>query len=182
MRLLPQATDREVELLVSETNGEFTQPGWVPVHYIHRNLGREELLAYYRAADIALVTPLKDSRVTPNHLTTVRLGVGLAAASGFGWSFSSSGAVGTFSGVYTGGDNDPVDPVAVLHVHEEQHDQRRLRDRDGQHDDVVHRAQVDDDLHPPQVVGHARHTVAAVTRVSTRLAARAATADGLPSA
>jgi archaetidylinositol phosphate synthase len=38
-----------------------------------------------------LVTPLKDSRVTPNHLTTVRLGVGLAAAAAFvpgtyGWS------------------------------------------------------------------------------------------------
>jgi len=27
-----------------------------------------------------LVTPLKNSRVTPNHLTTVRLGVGLAGA------------------------------------------------------------------------------------------------------
>jgi alpha,alpha-trehalose-phosphate synthase [UDP-forming] len=51
---------REVELLVSQINGEFTQPGWVPVHYIHRNLGREELLAYYRAADVGLVTPLKD--------------------------------------------------------------------------------------------------------------------------
>ena len=51
---------REVELLVSQINGEFTEPGWVPVHYIHRNLGREELLAYYRAADIGLVTPLKD--------------------------------------------------------------------------------------------------------------------------
>jgi trehalose 6-phosphate synthase len=51
---------REVELLVSQTNGEFTQPGWVPVHYIHRNLGRDELLAYYRAADIGLVTPMKD--------------------------------------------------------------------------------------------------------------------------
>jgi trehalose 6-phosphate synthase len=51
---------REVELLVSQVNGEFTQPGWVPVHYIHRNLGRDELLAYYRAADIGLVTPLKD--------------------------------------------------------------------------------------------------------------------------
>lgn len=51
---------REVELLVSEINGEFTEPGWVPVHYIHRNLGRDELLAYYRAADIGLVTPLKD--------------------------------------------------------------------------------------------------------------------------
>ena len=38
-----------------------------------------------------LVTPLKDTRVTPNHLTTVRLGVGLAAAAAFlpgtyGWS------------------------------------------------------------------------------------------------
>ena len=51
---------REVELLVSQINGEFTEPGWVPIHYIHRNLGREELLAYYRAADIGLVTPLKD--------------------------------------------------------------------------------------------------------------------------
>ena len=51
---------REVELLVSQINGEYTEPGWVPVHYIHRNLGREELLAYYRAADIGLVTPLKD--------------------------------------------------------------------------------------------------------------------------
>jgi phosphatidylglycerophosphate synthase len=38
-----------------------------------------------------LVTPLKSSRVTPNHLTTVRLAVGLAAAAAFlpgtyGWS------------------------------------------------------------------------------------------------
>ena len=30
-----------------------------------------------------LVTPLKDSRITPNHLTTVRLAVGLAAAAAF---------------------------------------------------------------------------------------------------
>src|SRR5256885_13407642 len=50
----------EVELLVSQINGEFTQPGWVPIHYMHRNLSREELLAYYRAADIALITPLTD--------------------------------------------------------------------------------------------------------------------------
>jgi trehalose 6-phosphate synthase len=50
----------DLELLVSRINGEFTQAGWVPIHYMHRNLGRDELLAYYRAADIALVTPLKD--------------------------------------------------------------------------------------------------------------------------
>jgi trehalose 6-phosphate synthase len=50
----------EIERLVSEINGQFTQPGWVPIHYIFRSLERTELIAYYRAADIALVTPLKD--------------------------------------------------------------------------------------------------------------------------
>ncbi|MFQ5934920.1 MAG: trehalose-6-phosphate synthase [Acidiferrobacterales bacterium] len=50
----------EIEHLVSEINGEFTEPGWVPIHYIFRSLKRDELLAYYRAADVALVTPLKD--------------------------------------------------------------------------------------------------------------------------
>ncbi len=51
---------REVELLVSQINGEFTEAGWVPIHYMHRNLTRKQLLTYYRAADIALVTSLKD--------------------------------------------------------------------------------------------------------------------------
>jgi alpha,alpha-trehalose-phosphate synthase [UDP-forming] len=51
---------REVELLVSQINGEFTEAGWVPIHYMHRNLTRRQLLTYYRAADIALITSLKD--------------------------------------------------------------------------------------------------------------------------
>jgi len=50
----------DIELLVSQINGEFTERGWVPVHYMHRHISRDELLAYYRAADIALITPLKD--------------------------------------------------------------------------------------------------------------------------
>ncbi|CAN5707317.1 trehalose-6-phosphate synthase [soil metagenome] len=50
----------QIERLVSQINGQFGDPGWVPVHYIHRSLARSELLAYYRAAQIALVTPLKD--------------------------------------------------------------------------------------------------------------------------
>ncbi len=51
---------QEIEGLVSRINGEFTEPGWVPIHYLYRHLSRSELLGYYRAADIALVTPLKD--------------------------------------------------------------------------------------------------------------------------
>lgn len=50
-----------IEQLVGEINGEFTRPGgWVPIHYVYRALDRLDLVAYYRAAHIALVTPLKD--------------------------------------------------------------------------------------------------------------------------
>ncbi|HTY49782.1 MAG TPA: CDP-alcohol phosphatidyltransferase family protein [Steroidobacteraceae bacterium] len=43
-----------------------------------------------------LVEPLKDSRVTPNHLTTLRLGVGLAGAAAFvpgTWGWTNLGAL-----------------------------------------------------------------------------------------
>ncbi len=49
-----------IERMVSQVNGQYGDPGWVPIHYLYRSLPRKELLAYYRAADIALVTPLKD--------------------------------------------------------------------------------------------------------------------------
>ena len=50
----------QIQRTVSEINGRYGEPGWVPIHYIHRSLDRLELLAFYRAANIALVTPLKD--------------------------------------------------------------------------------------------------------------------------
>ncbi|GAB4193566.1 MAG: trehalose-6-phosphate synthase [Roseiflexaceae bacterium] len=49
-----------IERLIGEINGQFTRLGWVPVQYVFRSLERNELLAFYRTADIALVTPLKD--------------------------------------------------------------------------------------------------------------------------
>src|SRR5512146_1135296 len=49
-----------LERLISEINGEFGKPGWTPIVYLHRCLSRAELVAMYRAADVALVTPLKD--------------------------------------------------------------------------------------------------------------------------
>jgi len=50
----------EIERLVSEINGEFTRSGWIPVHYIFRHLTRNELLGYYRTAEIAVITPIRD--------------------------------------------------------------------------------------------------------------------------
>src|SRR5687768_15545078 len=60
---IPQYSDlkNQIEQLVGEINGTFMRPGgWVPVWYVYSSLSRSELLAYYRAAHIALVTPLKD--------------------------------------------------------------------------------------------------------------------------
>ncbi len=51
---------REIDEMVGRINGRFSRPEWVPIRYLFRSLPEAELLAYYRAADVALVTPLKD--------------------------------------------------------------------------------------------------------------------------
>jgi trehalose 6-phosphate synthase/phosphatase len=50
----------EIERLVGQINGRYSQVGWVPIHYFYRSLSPTELVAFYRAASIALITPLKD--------------------------------------------------------------------------------------------------------------------------
>jgi len=50
----------EIEGLVSDINGRFGEPGWTPVQYMFRAFERSDLLAYYRAASIALITPIKN--------------------------------------------------------------------------------------------------------------------------
>lgn len=55
------ATLREnIERQVGNLNGRFGEPGRVPVHYLYRNLPLEELMAYYLASDVMIVTPLRD--------------------------------------------------------------------------------------------------------------------------
>ncbi len=49
-----------VDGLVGRINGAFGTPRWVPVHYIYRGLAERELVALYRAADVMVVTPLRD--------------------------------------------------------------------------------------------------------------------------
>jgi trehalose 6-phosphate synthase/phosphatase len=49
-----------VDGLVGRINGAFGTPRWVPVHYIYRGLSEPELVALYRAANVMLVTPLRD--------------------------------------------------------------------------------------------------------------------------
>ena len=49
-----------IERLAGEVNAEFRCPGWEPVKLIHGEWDRNELMAHYRAADVALVTSLRD--------------------------------------------------------------------------------------------------------------------------
>ncbi len=49
-----------IDRLVGDINGRFSTDTWLPVHYRFRSLDRDDLLAHYRACEIALVTPLKD--------------------------------------------------------------------------------------------------------------------------
>src|SRR5438034_4013484 len=49
-----------IDRLVGDINGRFSTSTWLPVQYHFRSLDRDDLLAHYRACEIALVTPLKD--------------------------------------------------------------------------------------------------------------------------
>ncbi len=56
-----QSTLEKINRRVGEINGEFEEAGWTPIKSFHRYLPRQEMLIpYYKAADIALLTPLKD--------------------------------------------------------------------------------------------------------------------------
>ena len=50
----------EVEVTVGRINGDYSALGRAPVHYLHQTFPMEEMAALYRAADVMLVTSLRD--------------------------------------------------------------------------------------------------------------------------
>ncbi|MBC7170402.1 bifunctional alpha,alpha-trehalose-phosphate synthase (UDP-forming)/trehalose-phosphatase [Candidatus Bipolaricaulota bacterium] len=51
---------RRIDERVGRINGRHGSVGWVPIGYLYRSVPFERLVALYRAADVALVTPLRD--------------------------------------------------------------------------------------------------------------------------
>ncbi|MEL7003960.1 MAG: bifunctional alpha,alpha-trehalose-phosphate synthase (UDP-forming)/trehalose-phosphatase [Bacteroidota bacterium] len=49
-----------VDLLVGRINGTYGTMNWTPIHYFYRSFPLEDLSAFYRMADVALVTPMRD--------------------------------------------------------------------------------------------------------------------------
>jgi len=68
LKLVPSRTKVEhyvqlkkyVDELVGKINGKYGDIDWIPVQYIYRFLPFEKLVALYRAADVALIIPLRD--------------------------------------------------------------------------------------------------------------------------
>jgi len=54
------AIENEVTALISRVNGHYGEASWTPIRYINRVYSRTALSGIYRAADVALVTPLRD--------------------------------------------------------------------------------------------------------------------------
>jgi trehalose 6-phosphate synthase len=75
----------KVEQLVGRINGDYSMPGRVAVHYFRRSLSPEDLIVYYRAADVMLVTPLRDGMnlVAKEYVATRYDGTGVLVLSEF---------------------------------------------------------------------------------------------------
>jgi trehalose 6-phosphate synthase len=55
-----QREREHLEQLVGEINGEHASVGQPPIHYLYQSVSPDELVALYLAADVMLVTPLRD--------------------------------------------------------------------------------------------------------------------------
>lgn len=55
-----QRMRHDIEQAVGSINGEFARVGHPAVHYVHKSIPRDELAAFFVAADVMLVTPVRD--------------------------------------------------------------------------------------------------------------------------
>lgn len=49
-----------IESIVGRLNGEYGEAAWVPVRYLYRSYGKQQLAQLYRSAAVGYVTPLRD--------------------------------------------------------------------------------------------------------------------------
>ena len=52
--------EAEVTGLIGKVNGQFGDAAWTPIRYVNRSYSRTVLAGLYRAAHVAMVTPLRD--------------------------------------------------------------------------------------------------------------------------
>ncbi len=55
-----QSLRRELEGLAGHINGRHARPDWTPIRYVNDSFPQSVLTGFYRAADMAIITPLRD--------------------------------------------------------------------------------------------------------------------------
>ncbi len=55
-----QQLKRQIDELVGRINGKYGSSDHTPIVYVNQNVGRDRIAGMYRAADVALVTPVRD--------------------------------------------------------------------------------------------------------------------------
>ncbi|KAK2709670.1 uncharacterized protein LOC136027360 [Artemia franciscana] len=55
-----QSLHNELSREIGRVNGKFSTADWYPIQFMYKGLPQDELAAYYRDSDVALVTPLVD--------------------------------------------------------------------------------------------------------------------------
>ena len=127
-----------VEQLVGAVNGEFATLGYPAVHYLHRSLPLDQLIALYRAADVMVVTPLRDGMnlVAKEYVAAKEGRGGILILSEF------AGAVDEFGDALIVNPHDPqglIDTMELAIALPEPEARRRM--------DGMHRALVANDAH-----------------------------------
>jgi trehalose 6-phosphate synthase len=51
---------QQLDELSGRINGQFAHVDWVPIRYVNQSYPRDGLAGFYRASDVALITPLRD--------------------------------------------------------------------------------------------------------------------------
>lgn len=151
---------RQAEEAVGRINGRFGRLDWQPVMHFYTAFPHEELAAYYAAADVLWVTPLRDglNLVAKEYVATRAAGDGVVILSEF------AGAAAELEGVvltnpYSPDDMDrALEAALAMPVGERAARMRRLRERVLYHD--VHRW-ADVFLRDVERVSTARHVVGA---------------------
>lgn len=155
-----QEMRRQTEEAVGRINGRFGTLEWQPVIHLYSSFPREELVAFYAAADVLWVTPLRDglNLVAKEYIATRREGDGVVILSEF------AGAAAELEGVilvnpYSPDDMDrALEAALTMPGPERAARMRRLRDRVLQYD--VHRWS-NSFLHDVERVSRGRRLVAA---------------------
>lgn len=109
-----QELQEQIEQTVGRINGQFGKMGWAPVQFFFRSLPFEELVAYYRTADVMWITPLRDglNLVSKEYIATQGMtdGSGVLVLSEF------TGAAAELRGAILTNPHDPHELAETCHL------------------------------------------------------------------